>query len=387
MLRSLPRYSLTMLAVCSAVMITSCSTTKVETSSPDGTATPDSAPSCTSAASEAASASPQLALTPNLVIKPVRKNGDTYANGDDVKRLAQTIATAQSLPVDWVLTQLAQARYREAVAKLIMPSASSTAKNWGVYKTRFVEPIRIRAGQAFSKTYAADLKRAEQQYGVPVSIIAGVLGVETIYGRQTGNFKVLDVLTTLSLDFPSGRSDRSEFFRSELAEFLRMCFEQKLETASVLGSYAGAIGWPQFMPSSIRHYAVDFDGDGRIDLQRSPVDAIGSVAHYLAAHGWQASKATYFDVTPPSDMNARAKLLEPDILPTFTATQMRELGTELPPEADQHDGPLALVQLLNGGDTPTMIAGTANFYAITRYNQSSYYALAVIQLGQAVATP
>ena len=195
----------------------------------------------------------------------------------------------------------------------------------------------------------------------------------------------LDALATLSLDFPKGRSDRSAFFRTELGQFLKLCQEQGTDPESVLGSYAGAIGLPQFMPSSIRRYAVDFDGDGRIDLLRSPVDAIGSVARYLSEHGWRAQWPAYFDITPPKDEQALAKLLAPDILPSFSASEMQAMGASLSDAGQNHPVQLALVLLQNGRELPTLIAGTSNFYAITRYNQSSYYALAVVQLGEVVS--
>ena len=163
-----------------------------------------------------------------------------------------------------------------------------------------------------------------------------------------------------------------------------MTQEQKLDPMAVLGSYAGALGWPQFMPSSVRRYAVDFDGDGRIDLQRSPVDAIGSVANYLAAHGWKKGVPACADVTPPTQDAALAKLLEPDIRPTFSLDEMRLLGATLSEPMGALSGPLAFVKLENGDAAPTYLIGSENFYAITRYNQSSYYALAVIQLGEAV---
>lgn len=325
--------------------------------------------------------------TPTLSTRVLEGNltPDAYGTREDARTLAQALAESMTLDPQWVWRALSKAKYKESVTKLMMPASSGTAKNWGAYRNRFIEPIRIRAGVTFWRQYEADLQRAESMYGVPASIIAGVLGVETIYGRNMGNFRVLDVLTTLSLDFPKGRSDRSAFFRSELGQFLKLCQEQQVEPDSVLGSYAGAIGLPQFMPSSIRRYAIDFDGDGHIDLQRSPVDAIGSVAHYLAEHGWQADWPAYFDIKPPQDEQALAKLLAPDIVPSFSATEMQELGATLSAKGQNHPGRLALVLLQNGSDTPTLIAGTANFYAITRYNQSSYYALAVVQLGDAVS--
>lgn len=323
-------------------------------------------------------------LAPVLPPDTPPADGASYADRTDARALAERIAQDTGLDAEWTTRALASARYRATVARLLMPPPAGTPKNWAAYRSRFVEPIRVRAGVTFWRQHEATLQRAEAQYGVPAEIIAGVLGVETIYGRQTGQFRVLDVLATLSLDFPKGRSDRSPYFRSELAEFLKLCHEQGTSPESVLGSYAGAIGLPQFMPGSIRRYAVDFDGDGRIDLSRSPADAIGSVGHYLARHGWRAGWASHFEVRPPENPEALGKLLAPDIKPTFSAHEMGALGAVLSPEGQAHPGALALVLLQNGRETPTLVAGTDNFYAVTRYNQSSYYALAVIQLGQAV---
>ncbi|WP_290877707.1 lytic murein transglycosylase B [Aquabacterium sp.] len=341
--------------------------------------------SATSAASAVVASAIQAPEPLQARVLPGNPDPNSYAHRDDAARLAQALASEWGLDPDRTRAALAQARYREAVARLIMPAPVATAKNWAAYRSRFVEPIRIRAGTAFWRQHEATLRRAEAEYGVPADVIAGILGVETIYGRQTGNFRVLDVLATLSLDFPTGRSDRSPFFRKELGEFLKLCEEQGLAPETVQGSFAGAIGLPQFMPSSIRRYAVDFDGDGKVDLQRSPVDSIGSVAHYLAKQGWLRDQPSYYEVTPPRDPSALEKLLAPDIVPSFSPRDMSDLGAQLPESAQQHPGSLALVQLYNAGDAPTLIAGTANFYAITRYNQSSYYALAVIQLGQVVA--
>ena len=317
--------------------------------------------------------------------RPLPVDQASYAGRADALQLADELARRHDLPTQWVRDAIAQARFREVVPKLIMPASNPGAKNWAAYRSRFVEPQRLRSGQRFWQVHASDLQRAEEKYGVPAHIVAGVIGVETLYGRDTGKFRVLDALTTLSLDFPRGRSDRSAFFRQELGEFLAMCREQGLEPTQVLGSFAGAIGWPQFMPSSIRRHGVDFDGDGHIDLINSPADAIGSVANFLAAHGWQAHWPTHFPVQPPARGPQLDTLLAPDIRPTFTASQMQELGAQLPQTAMNHPGPLAMVLLHNAGKAPTIIAGTGNFYAITRYNQSSYYALAVIELGQAIS--
>lgn len=312
------------------------------------------------------------------------EDSDSYAWRTDAQALASELAQTLSLERDWVWSVLSQARYQASVPKLVMPPPTPTAKNWAAYRARFIETKRIQAGVQFWRTHASELSRAEEIYGVPAHIIVGVLGVETLYGRNMGRYRVLDALTTLTLDFPRGRSDRSAFFKTELGAFLLMCLEQGLDPIRVTGSFAGAMGWPQFMPSSQRKLAVDFDGDGRIDLTNSPVDAIGSVAHYLAAHGWQKNQATYFAVTPPAPSDALETLLAPDILPTFTPTDMASQGASLSAAGQRHPGLLALVQLHNGGQAPSYVAGTVNFYAITRYNQSSYYALAVAQLGETV---
>ena len=312
----------------------------------------------------------------------------TYGRRDDVQRFGVELAEREGLDPAWVQATLAGARFQPAVTRLIMPPPAGTAKNWAAYRARFVEPIRIRAGLAFWRANEGWLLRAEDVYGVPPEIVVGIIGVETIYGQQMGSFRALDALATLAFDFPSGRKDRSAFFRDELAQLLLMCRGSAAlaacEPAALKSSFAGAIGMPQFMPSSINRYAVDFDGDGRIDLQRSSADVIGSVAHYLAEFGWQRAMPTRYEVAVPVDAADRAALLLPDIVPTFTAVQFAERGAQLPPAAQGHEGPMALVELQNGDAAPSYVAGTANFYAVTRYNWSSYYALAVIELGEAV---
>ena len=322
-----------------------------------------------------AKAKPAAAEPPDAVL---------YGSRPDVVAFAEALADKHGWPVEWAREALAGARFLPRVTQLIMPPPAGTAKNWAAYRARFVEPRRIEAGQQFWREHATALQRAEATYGVPASLVVGIIGVETFYGRHTGGFRVLDALATLSFDFPTGRSDRSAFFRDELEQLLLWCRAQACNLRQVKGSYAGAIGWPQFMPGSINRYAVDFDGDGRIDLERSVTDAIGSVAHYLQAHGWRTGEPTHFPVAVPVDTTQRAQLLAPDILPTFSVAQMRENGAALDTAAQAHEGPLALVELQNGDAAPSYVAGTRNFYAVTRYNWSSYYAMAVIDLGAAV---
>jgi membrane-bound lytic murein transglycosylase B len=239
---------------------------------------------------------------------------------------------------------------------------------------------------AFAQKYAEELNRAEASYGVPSAYVLGVLGVETFFGQHQGQFKVLDALATLSIAFPKDHpyaSERQAFFESELGNHLQQLRGQS-SLKNQLGSFAGASGWPQFMPSSIAKFAVDFDGDGHIDLSRSPVDAIGSVAHYFQAYGWHTGMPTHFEVKVNANDADLTALLAPDIVPTWSLSYLQDKGVEVV-GASGYAKPLALVQLFNGDEAPSYVAGTENFFVITRYNRSSYYALAVIELGEAVA--
>ena len=307
-----------------------------------------------------------------------------YGRREDVLRFAAEVATRHGLDASALERQLAEARKLPSVQRLIMPPPAGTAKNWAAYRERFVEPQRIQAGLAFWRANERWLEAAEARWGVPASLVVGIIGVETFYGRHTGSFRAIDALATLAFDFPPGRRDRSEFFRSELEHLLLLAHREKVEPASYKSSYAGALGLPQFMPGSLNRWAVDFDEDGHIDLHRNPADAIGSVAHYLAAFGWVRDMPTHYPVAAPVDVSDRAVLLAPDILPSFTPAQFSQRDAELPEPARQHEGLLALVELQNGDAAPSYVAGTSNFYAVTRYNWSSYYAMAVIELGQAV---
>ena len=315
-----------------------------------------------------------------------------YGANAEVQAFAREVAERSRLPTEWVIQQLSQARRIETVRRLVMPPPAGTAKNWAAYRARFIEPTRIAAGVAFWRGNETWLAQAEQRYGVPAEIVVAIVGVETLYGRYTGDFRTIDALATLAFDFPPGRKDRSAFFRAELEAFFVLCAREGIEPLAMKGSFAGAIGLPQFMPGSINRYAVDMDGDGHVDLQRSPADAVGSVARYLADFGWQRGMPTHYGVAVPVDAAERAVLLGPDILPSFTAAQFGDRGAVLDEAGRNHAGPLALVELQNGDRAPSYVAGTQNFYVVTRYNWSSYYAMAVIDLAselvrQRKATP
>ena len=311
-----------------------------------------------------------------------------YAARPEALEFADDLAARRNLDREWVRQAIGQAQFLPQIPRLMLPPPKGAPKNWRAYRSRFVEPVRIRAGLRFWEENQAALERAEREYGVPAEIIVGILGVETIYGQQMGNFRVMDALATLAFDFPAAHpraAERAAFFRRELEQFLSLSDRSNTDPFGPRGSYAGAMGLGQFMPSSWVRYAVDFDGDGRIDLFRSAADAIGSVAHYFQGHGWVPGMPTHYAVQFDNARLQLDALLAPDILPTFSAASLQAQGVVLDEAAARHTGPLALVELQNGGDAPSYVAGTENFYAITRYNWSSYYAMAVIELGREVA--
>lgn len=314
----------------------------------------------------------------------VPKEAATYDRRPEVRAFAEEVAARHDWDAHWVLAQLRDAKLQRSTQKLMMPAPAGQAKNWAAYRDRFVEPQRIAVGVGFWRANAEALERAETRFGVPPEVIVGIVGVETYYGRVMGNYRALDVLATLAFDFPEGRSDRSAYFRGQLEELLMLARHEDVAPASLTGSYAGAIGLPQFMPGSINRHAIDFDGDGHVDLSGSAADAIGSIANFLAVHGWQRGMPATYGVVPPADPAARATMLAPDIVPSFDAATMTAMGAQLSPEGRAHAGLLALVSVDNGDAPPSFVAGTANFFALTRYNRSSYYARAVLALGEAV---
>jgi membrane-bound lytic murein transglycosylase B len=319
---------------------------------------------------------------------PSKAAGPAYAARADVMQQADAIAARLTLDPSWVRHAIGGAHFMPGIAKAILPPPVGVPKNWAAYQGRFVEPVRIKAGAQFWLANRDTLQRAEDETGVPARIIVGIIGVETLYGRNTGSFRIIDALSTLSFDFPASHPKaeaRTAFFSEELEAYLALTARTHTDPLALRGSYAGAMGWPQFMPSSWVKYAIDFDGDGRIDLFNSPADVIGSVANYFKAFGWKPGMPTHYPVRLDSALFDKAALLIPDILPTFSVAELAAKGVLLDAPEPQPVGPLALIELQNGEDAPQYVAGTENFYTITRYNWSSYYAMAVIELGQAVA--
>jgi len=336
----------------------------------------------------AAAKKPRLQRVQDLATTLIEGSGPAYAKRPEAMALADEIAQRHGLDRRWVRRMIGKARQVPQVMRLVMPPPATVPKNWQEYRGRFLDSARIRAGVVFWQSQRETLERASATYGVPAEVIVGILGVETYFGRHMGRYRVMDALTTLAVDFPEEHpraAQRRAFFRAELGEFLSLWHQARRDPFKVRGSYAGALGMPQFMPSSWAKYAVDFDGDGRIDLFDSTADAIGSVANYFKSFNWQPGMPIYYPVDFDYERLDMETLLAPDIKPTFPVDQFTAKGGMLGAAGRQHPGLLALVELQNGDYSPSYVAGTENFYAITRYNWSSYYALAVIELGQAVA--
>ena len=333
-------------------------------------------------------AAAQKASKKTASTKPSQAQGPLYATRPEAMQFADDLAARRDLDPAWVRDAIGHARFSGTVQRLMQPPAKAFVKNWRVYRSRFIDPIRIDAGAKFWRANQATLERAEKEYGVPAEIIVGIIGVETIYGRDTGSFRVMDALATLAFDFPASHpraQERSDFFKGEVEQFLTLQSRLNADPFGALGSYAGAMGMPQFMPSSRIKYAIDFDGDGSIDLWNSPADVIGSVANYFKAFNWQPGMPTHYPVSFDSTRLDKDALMAPDILPTFSVESFTAKGAVLEGQALEHKGQLALIELLNGPEAAQYVAGTDNFYAITRYNWSSYYAMAVIELGREVA--
>ena len=271
---------------------------------------------------------------------------------------------------------LREARTQQTILEAISRPAEKT-KSWDEYRAIFLTEKRITAGAEFWHEHNAELKRISDETGVPREILVGIIGVETYFGRITGSYRVLDALTTLAFDYPP----RSKFFKRELEEFLLLVREESIEASGATGSYAGAMGAPQFMPSSFRAYAVDSSSDGKRDIWTDWSDVIGSVANYFVAHGWQQSKEVVTRATLPNHWQGQTP--DNSLKPAETVSSLSRQGvmfaTNLP---NNHKSQLLLLSGPNGDE---YWVGFHNFFVITRYNRSVMYALAVHQLGQEIA--
>ena len=294
---------------------------------------------------------------------------------DRVEAFIQRMSKTHGFEAAELRKVLGQARMRQDIIDRMNKPAERTL-NWGQYRKIFLQDKRIVQGAAFWKRNQAALEKAEQTYGVPPRYIVAIIGVETFYGRIAGKDRVLDALYTLAFHYPK----RSKFFTSELEKYLILTHEEGLDPAKPLGSYAGAMGLGQFMPSSYLTYAVDFDGDGKRDIWNNETDAIGSVANYFARHGWKSGQPVTTPVSGVTDVHK--KFLDAGLKPRFTLGQLRQAGLTLDPALGD-DLATALVKLVTD-EGPEYWAGLHNFYVITRYNHSPLYAMAVYELGERI---
>ncbi len=255
-------------------------------------------------------------------------------------------------------------------------SKPAEAKPWYQYRPIFLTEKRIKGGVAFWDEHSEILVRAEQEYGVPAEIITAIIGVETRYGGYTGRHRVIDALTTLAFDYPP----RSKFFTSELEQYLLMTREEQIDPLSLKGSYAGAMGIPQFISSSYRSYAVDFDNDGHRNLWDNPVDAIGSVANYFKQHRWKPGEPV--TVQTHVSGNKYRELVKMGMKPQRPLVEFSSFGVQVPDQLDENQ-PASLLELETEG-IPEFWIGLHNFYVITRYNHSPLYAMAVYQLSNEI---
>ncbi len=316
-----------------------------------------------------------LALAASLCSPMAMAN---FTGRADVDAFVDELSERHGFDAATLHRSLAAASHDPTVIRLIAPPTRRGARSWQSYRSRFLDSARIEGGLAFWDEHAIDLERAAREYGVPAEIIVAIIGVETIYGRQTGNFETLSTLATLAFDYPP----RAELFRRELTSLFLLAREQGRDPASFSGSFAGALGYPQFLPSSVRAYAVDFDGNGRIDLDSDALDAIGSVANYLRTHGWQPGAPIAEPAQLGADTDAAALVaagIEPALDPELLSAGGVRTATGNPIAARA-----TLVDLETPGAATEYWLGYRNFYVITRYNRSSFYAMSVFELAEAL---
>ena len=263
---------------------------------------------------------------------------------------------------------------KQGILKAI--SRPAEAKPWHAYRKIFVTGARVDGGAKFWRNNRQTLSVVQKHFGVPAEIIVAIIGVETRYGGNTGSYRVIDALSTLAFDYPK----RSAFFREELEQFLLLCREEGIVPAAPKGSYAGAMGLPQFMPSSFRRYAADFEGDGKRDIWHNRADVIASVGNYFDKHGWRKGEPIAYRTTVSGSEYRKA--LTEGLEPSETLAQLAKWGIDVPPR--QPSATKAKLLRLDGAHGPEYWLALHNFYVITRYNHSRLYAMAVYQLSEAI---
>jgi len=298
----------------------------------------------------------------------------SYIDKKEVKTFIDQLVQEEKFERAYVTGLFEKAEYKQSIIDAITRPAEG--KPWHQYRPIFVTKTRAEQGKAFLAKYRETLLRAEKEFGVPPEVVVAIIGVETRYGRHAGNYRVIDALSTLAFDYPK----RGKFFRKELVQFLKLTREESMDPLALKGSYAGAMGYGQFIPSSFRSYAIDFDGDGKKDIWNNPVDAIGSVANYFKRHGWKRGEQVVLPARVKG--NAYKPLLNKGLKPTHTIHQLSELGFMA--DAGQLVGGMSTAMALKGDEGMEHWLGLHNFYVITRYNHSKLYAMAVYQLSQKI---
>jgi len=295
---------------------------------------------------------------------------------DDMEAFVQRVARTHGFDERQLREVLLKVEFQQGVIGAV--NAPATSRTWKQFRPGFMSKQRIEGGVNFWSQHQFWLQRARETFGVPEELIVAIIGVETLYGRNVGSFRVIDAISTLAFQTQA----RPAFFQGELEEFLLLCRELGLDPLKLRGSYAGAMGSPQFIPSSYRRYARDFDGDGRADLWSSPADAIGSVANYLKEFGWRWTGTIALRASV-SDAALADELVKLGIRPGLSATQLEQKGVTA--ERPLRYGESAALMLFEGDHGREYWLGLDNFYVITRYNRSQNYAMAVWQLSQEIA--
>ncbi len=362
----------------------------------------------------ACSSTPTQQASPTETIVNQPEDATTEARfSQNLSELMAQMAQTQGIPLSTLEMGFADAKTIPSIRKLVLPPSGSFKKNWVAYRRRFIEPIRLKAGKAFWEQNQIFLSKIEQESGVPAEVIVAIIGIETIYGRQTGNFRVKDVLSTLAFSYPDtpNKASREQLFKDQLQELILLCWteaggilpaknsSQSANSSRFNGclnqnsSYAGAIGLPQFMPSSIRSFAIDGDGDGRIDLKQSPKDAIASVANFMRKHGWQPGMPIYFPVQDGAVSEARA-LADGEPQLKYTVQDLIGKGVLTKDQGDLQMGGVepqskALIVDLpypdkDGNDQARYVVGLNNFLTIVQYNRSYFYAQSVAEFAEAL---
>ena len=368
---------------------------------------------CASVAPNSEATLPSKTVTDTSIVNQVDEQAAEQQLSQNLQAMLAQISKTEGIPLGPLEAAFADSKNLAQVRKLVLPGPPGFKKNWIAYRGRFIDPARIKAGMAFIEQNRSYLDQVERETGVPGTVIASIIGVETIYGRNMGNFKVKDVLSTLAFNYPDtpNRASREVLFQDQLKQLILLCwteaggnspwsahtplikakaFERCLNQTS---SYAGAIGLPQFMPGSIRNFAKDGDGDGIIDLRQSRPDAIASVARFLRMHGWQPGMPIYFPITE-TEQNRTAILRLADGLPDtkHTVQEFIELGILDSRYGDLQTGGVApqskalIIDLpftnTLGNDQVRYVVGLENFLSIVQYNRSYFYAQSVAEFAQ-----